>query len=361
MFMAKGESQYSRGASVTDQEKRTFRSRLGRSIQSAGYASGAMHVASRITGRCGAVVLMYHSVADENSLPFIDPRNHISPGNFERQMAFLARHRTVRSLTDVLSDVRSGRPITRGTVVITFDDGYLDNLTVAAPILKKYEMPATLFLPTAYIDRAEAQWIDQVFTAFTFRKVNELTLGHGGRTTIFDLQQANDRQSAYGILCRSLLSADPGARRDVLEDVREQLQPSQSPPRLTMSWSDVQSLIRNCPGLEIGGHTVEHTDMTAVSEDWAQSEIERCRSRIEETLGRAPEHFSFPYGRATSSLRAQVREAGFTSACGGGGEPLVTSTTDPWALSRIEAPPTMDRFDMLTSGAYAGLWRRIGR
>src|SRR5690606_29997096 len=168
---------------------------------------------------------------------------------------------TVRSLTGVLTDARSGKPISRGTVVITFDDGYLDNHTVAAPILKKYEMPATLFLPTAYIDRAEAQWIDQVYTAFAFRTVNELAIDHGGRTTIFDLHQEGARSSAYEIVCRSLLSADPGARRNLLEDVRKQLQPSQSPPQLTMSWSDVQSLIRNCPGFEIGGHTVEHTDM----------------------------------------------------------------------------------------------------
>ena len=43
---------------------------------------------------------------------------------------------------------------------ITFDDGYRDNLTVAAPILEKYRLPATLFLATGYVERGETQWSD---------------------------------------------------------------------------------------------------------------------------------------------------------------------------------------------------------
>ena len=129
-----------------------------------------------------------------------------------------------------------------------------------------------------------------------------------------------------------------------------------------MSWDDVRTLLREHPGFEIGGHTVEHTDMTAVEEVAAGRELMRCMQCIEAQISQRPRHFSFPYGRTTAVLRGLVREAGFQSACGGGsGESVIRPGIDFYALPRIVAPPTMQRFGMLTSGTNTGLWRKLGR
>lgn len=99
--------------------------------------------------RPGLRILMYHRVAP--GLP--DDQLTVRPDTFDRQMDHLSRHCRVRSLADALDDLRAGTT-RRGDVVVTFDDGYLDNLTHALPILQKHGVPATIFVTSAFCDQA---------------------------------------------------------------------------------------------------------------------------------------------------------------------------------------------------------------
>jgi peptidoglycan/xylan/chitin deacetylase (PgdA/CDA1 family) len=89
-------------------------------------------------------ILAYHTIsAPAEPLPGdID----VSPENFERQLQWLSRRRTVVPLSETLM-ARSGM------TAITFDDGFRDNLTVALPLLEKYRIPVTLFITAGYIGR----------------------------------------------------------------------------------------------------------------------------------------------------------------------------------------------------------------
>ena len=89
-------------------------------------------------------ILMYHSV-DPNAVP--GNRLAVSVNTFERQMRFLKdRHYNVVPLYVIASLVKDRRKIPPKTIAITFDDGYKDNYTYAFPILKKYNLPATMFI-----------------------------------------------------------------------------------------------------------------------------------------------------------------------------------------------------------------------
>jgi peptidoglycan/xylan/chitin deacetylase (PgdA/CDA1 family) len=93
----------------------------------------------------GTTILMYHAIASdgERASRFVLPRR-----SFERQMRWLARRRTVVRLEDVVADRRSQRLPPAGKVVITFDDGHLDNATTAAPVLSELGLAATFFVVT---------------------------------------------------------------------------------------------------------------------------------------------------------------------------------------------------------------------
>ncbi len=305
---------------------------------------------------------MYHSVAKGDASRFMDPRNHVPAAAFEQQVTFLASRRRVVALSDLVSMIRCRQPLAPDTVAVTFDDGYLDNLAVAAPILKRYGVPATLFLPTGYIDRTEPQWIDQAYTLFERSSAYCLEWDADGSRHSFDLRHPADRAEAYRIVCGRLLVASADERRAMLTVLHERLRPAEQPPRLTLSWDDVRTLLREYPGFEIGGHTGEHLDLTRASPEQACAEMRSCMDRIREQTGRPPRHFSFPYGRTSAGLRRLVADAGFDSACGGGGgDAVVRSTTDPYALPRVKAPAGMKRFAVLTSSANTGFWRRLGR
>lgn len=92
-----------------------------------------------------AVILMYHSISDWEHF------TSVSPARFKEQMEYLAEHRyPVIALSELVRRLKAREPL-RGAVVITFDDGYRDNLTAAYPILKKYAFPATVFIETGLI------------------------------------------------------------------------------------------------------------------------------------------------------------------------------------------------------------------
>jgi peptidoglycan/xylan/chitin deacetylase (PgdA/CDA1 family) len=344
----------------TERLKRSIRSRLARPLQSLAYATGLVGVSSRLSGGKlgGAIILMYHSVADGDARRFIDPRNQVPAAVFEDQMAFLAKHRTAVSLSEILEVLQRGAVPPAGTVAITFDDGYLDNLAIAAPILSRYRLPATLFLATGYVDRAQPQWIDQAYTMFARR--SRSTIEWRGKR--IDLENQLSRQEVYQAVCKELLIASADQRRALLDELRDTLEATGHPPRLTLSWDDVRTLMRDFSTIEIGGHTCEHLDLTRTSDECARAELEGCMRRIEQHVGCVPRHFSFPYGRTSPKLREIVRAAGFVSACGGGGaDAVIRPRTDRYALPRVEAPAAMNRFDALTSSANTAFWRRLGR
>jgi peptidoglycan/xylan/chitin deacetylase (PgdA/CDA1 family) len=324
------------------------------------YASGLLNFFSSRNESAETIILMYHSVADAEDAAWIDPRNHLTPAAFEAQISFLARHRRVISLSELVRSLKDGRTCAAGTVVITFDDGYLDNLKVAAPILSRYQLPATLFLPTGYIDRAEPQWIDAIYNMFQFRSRDRL-MTDGALSRTYDLRNSSDLAASYRALCRTLLEAVYGRRTEILNQVREQLKPTHTPPRLTMNWDDVRKLVQENRSFELGGHTADHLDLTHCENTQAEHEVRECRIRIESETDASPQHFSFPYGRSRPDLCKLVEQCGFESACSSDGAPLIGCRTDRYALPRVEAPLTAYRFGFLTSSANSGLLYRAGR
>ncbi len=161
----------------------------------------------------GAVVLMYHSVATPERRLLQDPAMAMPAKTFAAQMSFLSKRRRVISL-DALNEVLTkGESPAPGSVVITFDDGYLDNYEVAAPILAEHYLPATVFLATGYIERVENMWIDVLHGAFRTRTQQRLELAG----SVFDLTRPPQVDRGYktvaGTLVRVRSKTEPASSR----------------------------------------------------------------------------------------------------------------------------------------------------
>lgn len=327
-------------------------------IERALYWSGAGYAYTALGQVRGATILMYHSVADAPRARFVDPAWHMTPEAFEAQLCWLARHRRVISLDTLADTLERGESPEVGSVVLTFDDGYLDNLEVAAPLLAKHELPATLYLATGYVDAGETQWVDRLYTAFRSRRRHALHLD--GRA--FDLSDPGARLEAYGHASGRLIEAPRDGRDALLAEVRAQLDCEELPPRLTLTWDDARALVRRYPGFRLGVHTVDHADLSRATPEAAEAQMRDAIAQIEAETGQHPTHFSFPYSRKSEPTATLPAKAGFRTATGNGTDFLVTADTDRFDLPRIDAKtdPTLLRF--WTSGAYPSLPKRlIGR
>jgi peptidoglycan/xylan/chitin deacetylase (PgdA/CDA1 family) len=288
----------------------------------------------------------------------IDPANHLPPAMFRRQMQFLSRHRRVVSVSSLLDQLARGVTPGADTVCITFDDGYLDTLTVAAPILNEFVLPATIYLATGYITRAENQWADVLHWVIRNRSANDLhlTLGEVER---FNLASNKGLSLAKRALHEALLEMSLENRAKLLRDVHFQLRPVGRMPRLTLTWDEVRELRRRYPLVEFGGHTRDHIDLSTYRGETAKRQLEECARDLERELSVRPVHFSFPYGHWCSETRQIVRALGWRSAMGDGDNRRIGTWSDLFVLPRIDTPRTMSELRFKTLGAYPEILERI--
>lgn len=291
------------------------------------YYSRVLQPLSMLAGYAGRqpafAILKYHRVNDARDEFFPS----VPTGVFERQMAYIARTYRVLTVEELVERGRRGG-VPRNALAITFDDGYRDTLTHAAPILSLHGLPATLFLATGFIGTAEVPWFDQVAMAFKTTKMTSVTAPWGGR---LDLESRADRLAAtertLGYLKR--LPDDELPRR--LEHLLDALAISDRSgfKKLMLGWDDVQTLAGL--GFAIGAHTVNHPILSRVSPERAWKEIVDSRTMIASACGFAPRAFAYPNGRPedyTDAVQRMVREGGFTCA-----------VTTRFGLNTQETPP----------------------
>jgi peptidoglycan/xylan/chitin deacetylase (PgdA/CDA1 family) len=296
-----------------------YRARLMRPLSViAGYA------ASKATFQ----ILSYHRVNDAGD-PFFPA---LPTAVFDQHMRFVSRAYTVLGLETLVARAREGG-IPRRAVAITFDDGYRDNLTHAAPILRRHGLPATFFLATGAIGTGEALWFDRLAAAF--RDTGEPML----KAPWDEALPLDDEAARLRALERSLayLKEQPEDRfRAALDRLLDALAPTAegSLKDLMLSWDEVRTLA--AMDFSMGAHTVSHPILSRVTSERAWQEIAESRAMVAAHCGRAPRAFAYPNGKRedySTAVVDHVRRAGFTCAVttrfG-----LNAPRTSPWELRR---------------------------
>ncbi len=150
---------------------------------------GGVRLIDRYWGHDRLTVLAYHRIIDPNTPDFIDYRPVVSasPDMFAQQMAFVGQHFNPVSLWDVVTALRGGGTLPPKPLLVTFDDGYLDNYTHAYPILKQHNIPAVIFLVTDRMDNpTEPLWWDALARAFHQTSQTDAELPLIGRAQVMD-------------------------------------------------------------------------------------------------------------------------------------------------------------------------------
>lgn len=273
-------------------------------------------------------ILTYHRVNDEDD-PFFEA---IPTGVFASHMRYVASTHAVLPVDELAERARRGT-LPRNALAITFDDGYRDNLTQAAPVLQRLRLPATVFLATGLIGTGKTSWFDQLALAFKLTRAGEWQTPWGRPLT---LGSTGDRLAALGA-CLAHLKSQPDLEQQRLRDeiVAALGAPDEGAlAALMLTWKDVHALVAS--GFTVGAHTVNHPILSRVSAERARREIEDSRDAIASACGRRPFAFAYPNGTAadyTETVKTMVREAGFTCAVttrfG-----LNTARTSPFELRR---------------------------
>ena len=225
-------------------------------LRRAAYHTGALSLA-RLRQRDTLTVLMLHRVLDRADPDFAsaDPAWTLSLSLFEQLLDFAVRHYNVVSLSDVISAQEGLRPLPRHALLITFDDGWADNLRYAAPALSHKGLPAVVFaVPSAIASPGESWWQELVFAAARLRKLD----GWMARADVRDVVAAlGDEPNGLDIV--SLLGVmDEAARERLLAGFPAPFYHA----RMMLEPGDLRQLIGH--GIDVGLHGYSHVPLTRV-------------------------------------------------------------------------------------------------
>jgi len=268
-----------------------------------------------------ALILTYHGVIRSVDNSYSN-RNSISAEEFEQQMAYLSQRYHVMALPELVRCLQARQPLPNYTVVITFDDGFRNNYTVAAPILKKYGMPATIFLVTAYVNSPKlGLWTERVDWLLQSSTVPVLEFAIDGEVRQLALQTTRDRIIASDRVRDYLKRLPPVEREQAIVALQSKLgkvreiDNSLEERYAFLTWDQARELQRQ--QITFGSHTHSHAILSSLSAAEAHFELTESRSLIEAELGTACTLFSYPNGSARDFGRRDIellQKLGYTAA-----------------------------------------------
>jgi len=274
-------------------------------------------------------ILIYHQVLEEHDgMRLGEP----TAKQFSWQMALLAKYFTPISLNDALQALKT-KSLPKNAVCITFDDGYIDNLILAAPILKRFDIPATIYIATSFSsgenmfnDRIIDLMGDNSLTAFNLSAVE---LG----------QQKVDDEQARRSLCRQVIGKVKyltiSERKRIISRLYADNKVNEY-PRKMMTELQIKELSEF--DIDIGAHTVDHPILKTLTSEEQKKQIIQSKLWLENLIEKPVSNFAFPNGKLDEDYSLEtvrlVEEAGFSSAVSTN-IGVSNSTTDGFQLNRF--------------------------
>ena len=279
-------------------------------IESAAARTGVLGRFER-GARDGFTILTYHRVVPAEECARAQFPALVMPEQaFRRQMQWLSVHFEVTTVSDGLDRLARGHSGERPLAAVTFDDGYADNASRAAPILNELGMRGTFFLVHDFVVHGREQWFERVARSVG---ISAQSVEH------LKSMSTTEREQAVDAICGKT-GAHPADEVDG-----------------PMTREQVLGLA--AAGHEIGSHTLTHPILTRSDDDSLQREVFDSKAELERWLGLPVRGFCYPNGDNDERVRSSVRAAGYSWACataaGRNHAPLVAL-----GLQRIDVTPT---------------------
>jgi peptidoglycan/xylan/chitin deacetylase (PgdA/CDA1 family) len=286
-----------------------------------------------------AVILLYHRVIELASDPYLLA---VSPTHFAEHLAVLRKYAQPISLLELVNGLRRGR-VPRRAVIITFDDGYFDNLVYAKPLLEQHEIPATVFVtPFSALANSEFWWdtlqkillgvgslpeslrlmLHGVAYEWHLNAAADYTWQDYARDASWNYGRKDDptpRHTIFRSLHQLLKYLEEEERRQALRDLAAWAGVDTSVRTTDRLLSDAETIQLAEGGLiEVGAHTMTHPVLSALPVTKQRQEIGQSKRDLEQLLGHRVTSFAYPHGLNadyTQETVKLVRESGFDCAC----------------------------------------------
>jgi peptidoglycan/xylan/chitin deacetylase (PgdA/CDA1 family) len=277
--------------------------------------------------------------------------HRIDSRTFEEHLRYITRAYKVITMEECYDCLKGDRCLPPNSIVITFDDAYGEFYYDIYPILKAYNVPAILFIPTEIVDKGEILWFDKI-RAIVHTTDRDVLVVNNKTLSLKNTNRNQAAVTAVRYLNNQSIPERDEAIRKLLESIP--LQAKWTTDVRPLTWDQLRSM----HGLiSYGAHTVTHPNLAKLSREQAIDEILSSKRRIEEELGCKVKYLAYPFGGPTHFTTETVdilKDSGFDAAlttirgsCAVG--------DDLFTLRRIGANAAINKGQVLAT-RLSGLW-----
>ena len=268
--------------------------------------------------RTGFFILMYHRIIDPGTCPdYLQPGMYVTPKTFTMHLDALSEWTTIVPLDDLLNFMAKREfPDTQKPFgAITFDDGWVDFYSNAFPLLKKHNIPATVFIPTNFIGTNRQFWTDRLAAIWKKRipgiveRTDQLVTDLTALKGTFE----NQIEKAIEILKQKPLKTIEQTLDKLQESFR--LKDCTAGERFFLDWEEIETMRMSSP-VSFGSHTANHHLLTTIDNDAIRRELAESRKQLLDknicSIDTIP--FCYPNGNHNTAIAGMVEMAGYSCA-----------------------------------------------
>jgi len=294
----------------------------------------------RRINRHKVLILTYHGITNRQYTPPIITQ--LPKDIFEQHLIFLKKHYNVLPLSDFLESIKDKKiQLPPNSALITFDDGLMNNYTVAFPLLQQHQLPATIFLCTNMIGRKKMFWFDELYFLMKYgleQNINFLDI----HDLFFNISNPIDTTFLYCQVVEKMKRLGRKEQNAVLDNLRQEIIYNQKELLEDFTCLSEEHIkeMKKTGLISFGVHTANHRILTELSKDEMSAEINQPRQILSDILDENVYSFCYPNGRPrqdfTLTDESYLKKSGYLCAFSTEAG-LCSSQSNEFRLPRISA------------------------
>ena len=286
------------------------------------------------------VIFIFHGVIESNSCKVRNyTKKHILANEFIEILNILSSKGNAISIEEMMYCLNNKKKFPKFSYLITFDDGFENNYSVAAPILQSYEVPSIFYISTDFVENNSMSWIDKIEYGLEMCSKGNIKLSWDDNEYFF-----SDIPSKINLLKKIRNYVKCNTSFDIkkfVSDIFRQLNINEINSLETnldkkLSWEQIVDLNNN-KYFQVGGHSHNHFSLTSFNEKELTHQINKSISLFKEKANIDLQYYSYPEGQSVdfNDLVIQKLKNNGIKCCPAATHGINNLSSDPFRLHRI--------------------------
>lgn len=260
-----------------------------------------------IYGGKGSILFMHKVVKEHHKKPRIHlmKANEIEQGFLEKMLIYLHRKYDIISIDEMHQRLSSKIKHKKKFIVITFDDGYKDNLTLAYPVFKKLNIPFTIYITNCYPNKTAKLWWYMLEDILL--ENNVVAFQHESTTVTFPSKTQKEKDSSFEKIRNIIITSSVDEQGQIFQQLEASYNKKLQSyvEKESLNWKEINTLSKDSL-VTIGCHTMNHLGLNTLTEEVVFKEVVDSKKEIELNINYKPVHFAYPFGTKNEINQREV-------------------------------------------------------